>query len=206
MEELQDFHDIFVAARTVIHNVSAGGKSALSFPIDMKHIIRVVRELLSLRNPPEFVIRLFKGGTNNSQVWGQLFRFESHAHIYYKENLNVCYQRIVICKEIGHLLHDNEDKHFTDSESLIRNLITSPMPSDANRIVLNDLRAIYFAMEVLLPREAKPTITSMKDSGCTDRQIAEKFKCPEKFVNLMISKGYWNFSEAMHDRIDQCEA
>src|SRR5712671_3147751 len=77
------------------------------------------------RLPLNFAISLSRRTWRNQRICGGLFRFKTRAIIVYSHDLNMCWRRFVICKELAHLIIDTDDNHFTqDPVSLVQQMIT----------------------------------------------------------------------------------
>jgi hypothetical protein len=205
MSDRTQIYEVLLVARKVSKTISAVSPTALSFPIPLQaQILPAVKNLISRRTPPEFSIRLQQIEARNEQVFGMLLRFEEHAIIKFPSSLNTCWQRFVICKELGHLILDGEDSHqTTNMQALIQGLIASGPPSEMGNIVWNEYMGVYFALEVLIPWRIRARLVEMKKAGTTDYEIGKLCRCPEKFVNVMLSGDYGLMSNSIHEALDR---
>jgi hypothetical protein len=120
-----------------------------------------------------------------NRVWGMLRRYSDHAVITYKCDLNFCWTRYVVCKELAHLLIDTDASHYTtDPVSLVQRLIAG-LPTQLDAELESEYAAGYGAVELLLPWCLRDHFDYLVQRGDTDLQIAEEFKCPAIYVSMM---------------------
>jgi Zn-dependent peptidase ImmA (M78 family) len=108
--------------------------------------------------------------------------------------LNNCWKRMVITKELFHVIFDNPEYKFDDLDNHIENSV-SHAPSvivEASPIsTQHEFLAEYAAMEFLFPLSERAAII---DAGDTDYlAIAERYKVPRYYVEIYLSENYMNF-------------
>jgi hypothetical protein len=96
---------------------------------------------------------------------------------------------------LAHLLIDTDAKHYTqDPVSLVQELVNDVPMMRADHDVHSERWAMVAAIEMLLPWGLRGDLAEMDKEGFSDLQIAEKYKVPEKIVNLMLRSKYREFS------------
>ncbi len=127
------------------------------------------------------------------RVWGMLRRYEHHSVIAYKRDLNICWTRYVVCKELAHLLIDTDHKHFTSDPIALAEALLAGIPNAVDAEIQSEYAAGYAAVELLIPWCLRRKFDALVQEGLDDRAIAEIFKCPAIYVSLMRGK-YGTFS------------
>jgi hypothetical protein len=108
--------------------------------------------------------------------------------------LNNCWNRMVITKELFHVIFDNPEYNFDDLDNHIENSVSNA-PSvivEASPIsTQHEFLAEYAAMEFLFPLSERVSIIA---NGDTDYlAIAERYKVPRYYVEIYLSENYMNF-------------
>jgi hypothetical protein len=102
-----------------------------------------------------------------------------------------------VCKELAHLLIDTDAKHFTeDPVSLVQELVNDVPVMQPDHDVNSERLAMIAAIEMLLPWCLRGHLVAMAGEGMSDLEIAQKFRVPQKIVNLMLRSNYKEFSKA----------
>lgn len=122
---------------------------------------------------------------------------EPKVEVFYSQELNYCWQRFVICKELCHALEEGDDTRVNtieDLDKLVEALILPPeasvqlsgfAPFNAERF------AELAALELLCPRrDRKALMRSSNYSEMSEMQIATLFRIPTQFVALLFDKRY----------------
>ena len=108
-----NLEDVCGLARTLWESVHAPLTEEIPLPVSVeKTLIPQVAKLKSAPGKP-FAITTHRKAWGNEKFMGLLLRYPEEAQILYSVNLNVCWTRFVICKEVAHLLIDTEKKHYT---------------------------------------------------------------------------------------------
>jgi hypothetical protein len=132
------------------------------------------------------------------------FRYKDHADILYSATLNLCWSRLVVCKELAHLLLDTEDRHFTkDPVALVQGLVTQVLNLKPENDLISENVAMYCAIELLLPWHLRPSMNQMMTEGQSDYDIAVAFRAPESIVNLVLRSSYAKISHSANSATDQ---
>jgi hypothetical protein len=105
----------------------------------------------------------------------------------YSSQLNLCWSRLIVCKEAMHLLlgtKGNETNSLAEIDSLITKLLDplADAPNHNVEALLVERTAIIGAIELLIPYEKQVDIRDYFEQGCSCLQIAESFKIPEQAV------------------------
>lgn len=118
------------------------------------------------------------------------------AHIYFQKNLNLCWRRFVVCKEMYHCMLDRTSDERTSSVSELGRLIellghyTSSIsgtfkPYETERVAEN------MALETLFPVEYRLKLVEDYWSGeVTAYQIAKMFCIPEYYISYSFQPSY----------------
>ncbi len=95
----------------------------LKFPIPIKEGILPIIELHVAAGGPAYEITLHRKDWDGRDLKSRLLRYKNHATIRYARNLNLCWRRFVICKELAHLAFDKEDQFTSDYARLAQDLV-----------------------------------------------------------------------------------
>lgn len=146
-----------------------------------------------------------------SRLWGSrhlkgmLLRYETSNGaplILFSRELNACWSRFVVCKEVAHLLIDAKEKHFThDPVELVQQLIAGAPSLNSDDEIHSERVAVIAAIEILAPWKLRPKIQELAKSGLSDHQIATFFRMPEAAVNYLLRSRYWSVSSECHEKI-----
>ncbi|MEE8574301.1 MAG: hypothetical protein V3T30_02720 [Thermodesulfobacteriota bacterium] len=126
-------------------------------------------------------------------VYGYLRRYKDRAEVIYSAELNDCWARFVVCKELIHVLIDIEDDYTTDPSELVRQLTT--MERNPTNDVHSEYNAIYGAIELLLPVPYRTRAREMSTIGKSDYDVAYHFKIPEKIISFILSDAFNVYEE-----------
>lgn len=190
--------DVILIARSVVDGIDKIGK--LTFPVPVTDgILPVLREQAG---GAKFPIMLSRREWKREQFHSALFRYTDHALIVYSTDLNRCWRRFAICKELVHLLMDVKACHMgTDPINLIQGLITGTFPMEADTPVHSDMVGAIAAVEMLLPWKLRPHLIQLRTNGKTDFEIAEHARVPEKYVSLILG-AYGDVSARLNQDLD----
>lgn len=130
----------------------------------------------------------------DSPIYGAsiLQKTEGRYDICHVKNLNYCWQRFVICKELFHVVLDEEQYRSIGIGSHIDE-VTVAFPDDESRpsppVIVEKLAEIA-AMEFLIPYAERKTECEMKNGGINCRAIADRYKVPLVYVEKYFSIPY----------------
>jgi hypothetical protein len=120
-----------------------------------------------------------------------------YARIQYSENLNFCWERFAICKEMYHCMIDNDQStRITNSADLLK-LVEYLVSGQVSAIeefpahASEDIAEIL-AIETLFPLELRKVHRSAYEKNeITDLQLALRYRLPEKFVRTAMYPSYY---------------
>lgn len=132
----------------------------------------------------EFAIKILNVPEKQHAVKGFFVAKDNSYEIVLLQGLNHCWRRLVLCKELFHMLLDNaEYRDMNLDEHIIGTLgvvISEKTPSNA---VKSEIIAEVAAMEFLFSYQAR--LEELK-SNLTTKEIAEKYKCPLQLVEKYL--------------------
>lgn len=111
------------------------------------------------------------------------------AIIHYSDDLNRCWTRFVICKELAHVLLDTQQDYTVDPNELINNLINA-IPDGVRADVDSETLAQFGAIELLIPNECRDAMDRTLEDRDSSMFLAERFRVPEKIVIYRTSSSY----------------
>lgn len=135
----------------------------------------------------------------------------TYARIQYSFNLNFCWRRFVVCKEMYHcLIDDTDQKRIASSEALLKlsaylsddllEILAGEADDDVTAAVDTEKLAEIFAIETLFPMELRRSLCDPLDANeISESQIAERYKVPVEYVRQGMRPEY--FSAVMRNRI-----
>lgn len=118
----------------------------------------------------------------------RLDRYNLSSSIWYSEQLNSCWSRFYIAKELVHVLC-GDTKNFTKKPlPLIDSIINDiPLTEDMEDCML-EIQAFYGAIELLLPEHLHDKLYELSKNNKTNREIAEEFRVPEKIIEYRLGE------------------
>lgn len=134
-----------------------------------------------------------------ARLYGMYLRFEDKAEISISASLNTCWSRFVTCKELMHLVCDSSKKHYaTDPLNQINSALSRHIPRSKEDELNSEDFAFYAACEFLYPWETR---FKAEQAELTRYQMADKFKIPEKVIDLYLLDGHGELSEQTNSGI-----
>lgn len=111
---------------------------------------------------------------------------QDNPTIVYNKDLNLCWRRFVVLKEIMHYYIGIVEDDLRDTNlayAILHNAVSSRrlvcgMDSD----ISDEAAAFYMTLEAALPHRLRPQLLSLRDRGATSYQIAKVFMIPQVFV------------------------
>lgn len=179
--------EILVRARGVVSQIRASQSANFGFPIQVRRdvepvILSMVRESIGREYPVQMEYSAVPVGA----IRGKLIRYENSGTIIISSEQTMCWRRFVLCKELAHLIIDDEpESRTTDIELHIQG-----MNSDARNFVWNsaidsEYEAIIMAAEIMVPWIDRASFNRMLKDGHTSRDVAERYKVPERIIDMM---------------------
>ena len=130
---------------------------------------------------------------DESPVLGAAILLEgNHYDICHVQDLNYCWQRFVICKELFHVILD-EEKYRNMGISDHVDEVTVAFPDDNSTPsvpVMSEILAELAAMEYLFPYAERVQEVASKNGNLNSKAVAEKFKVPIVFIERYLSTSY----------------
>ncbi len=127
---------------------------------------------------------------NDSSVWGSYIALPDKYDICYVEDLNFCWKRFVICKEVFHVILEKEDyKNMNLFEHIEQVTIVFPdNESHPSNSVACEWLAEIAAMEFMIPYDTRKKQIERYGENINYRDIAERFKVPLVLVEKYFSE------------------
>ena len=122
------------------------------------------------------------------------------AIIRYRADLNTCWRRFTIAKELFHLYADiAEDPRPRKSDAVAQAAM------NARRVVPNDgmqlddeVAAFYLALEYLVPWRLRDQFLDLRNCAATPYQIAKVFMVPIPFIEHLCEGEYAGLSDRIN--------
>ena len=124
-----------------------------------------------------------------SMVSARLDRYKMYSDIWYSSTHNACWSRFYIAKELTHVLCGDESNYTSQPEPLIDALVNGTILTSEKEDHLLEEQAYWGAMELLIPSHCYDRLYQYENDGMSHRDIAEKFKVPEKIITFRLSSG-----------------
>jgi hypothetical protein len=116
-----------------------------------------------------------------------LRRYKDHADIRLLDNLNTCWRRFAICKELAHLIMgDDQGQRAVDIPQQLEmalSITTHPRPGNT---FTGEEFAWFVAMEMLLPKQDHGELMKRWGNGETSMEIARSYWVPKAIVDLFF--------------------
>ena len=140
----------------------------------------------------------------SNHVKSSVNHFAKHAVIYYSRDLNPCWTRYVIAKEIAHLLHDETSKcqvsGDAESQELV-DFITNPEVDFGESPGVDSEKVCeIYAIELLLPHAHRDQLGNI-----SREQIAKTYRLPRAKVEVYFHPAYIKSCVLAKDLIDRSQ-
>lgn len=119
---------------------------------------------------------------DRSSAYGAEFRI---ASIRYAHDLNRCWRRFVICKELMHAFDTDEEKADTSEKfvQLLKDLENPPPQSQMSAMYTSEFDALWKALAVLCPATLREKLKADWEAKVlSDYDVALSFRIPESYV------------------------
>lgn len=127
-----------------------------------------------------------------------LQRYQSHAVIRYVDNLNECWKRFVVCKELSHLIMGEADgERAVNVEQQLAMAYAICNDAKADMDLSGEQFAWFVAAELLLPAGDRHEVLSRKAGGESTLSIARSYRTPTAIVNMLFDTPYGELSNGM---------
>lgn len=189
----------YLSAFDIIAKLRESGASLR--PINLvNELIPFLQEKLTEQNGKDFNIILEPKKWVGGQIFGALLRYADHVKILYSMDLNTCWRRFVVAKELSHLLFDSTESYTTDPAELVTSLLSEiPLSDGPSAQATSEQLAAIMAIELLLPHQEREKIESLFNSGVSVRRIALDYRVPAKIVEAFLSAEYRNVAISCWD-------
>lgn len=135
-----------------------------------------------------------------SFIKGDVRVFEQEGRIVRKillSSSNACWTRFYLCKELSQALIYEEKNTVVKSED-ISNVLSGLINNTSSQSPQDEAEnaPMFAAIEFLMPSSAIKNLLSLKNSGISNKKIAQKMLVPEQIVDFRLSdRGQQFFSQ-----------
>ncbi|WP_426147191.1 ImmA/IrrE family metallo-endopeptidase [Polaromonas sp. DSR2-3-2] len=137
-------------------------------------------------------IEIYKGDGDENDRWlyGTCLLYPEKSVVLYAHYLNSCWERFTVCKELFHIVLDQDEYRTIDIFQHIQNIILAFPDDEASptKPVICEILAEIAAMEFMLPYLRREQI--IKVNGWSAMDIAQQYKIPCLLVEKYLSKHY----------------
>jgi hypothetical protein len=127
-------------------------------------------------------------------LWGACIEKSGEFDICYLEDLNHCWERFVICKEIFHVILKKDEYRNPSIRDHIEELaVIFPDGHQPGLPAVAEKLAEVAAIEFLLPYKSRAEIIVNGNGKINYRDVAERYKVPLVFVERYLSSRLMNF-------------
>lgn len=136
-----------------------------------------------------------KGGVNRS-LYGYVVLRNGISTIVCNADLNLCWQRFTVVKELMHIFSMTVENSETLAKPNAAHLILGEAIEsrrerfDETAVLSAEAAAIVMALEVLMPRELRPQLDALVGMKTDPYLIARAFMVPLNLVKIMLPSGY----------------
>lgn len=168
-------------------------------------IVRVTPPLLQLVQKQigaKVEIRRIESADDNP-LYGYVEVGKDSAVIRYRSDLNICWRRYTVAKELFHLYAGiAEDMRPRESDAVTQAAMDARkiIPSDGKQLE-DEVAAFYLALEYLMPWRLREQFDMLRDLAATSYQIAKVFMIPRPFVEHLCEGGYAELSYRINKNI-----
>ncbi|MDN7805428.1 ImmA/IrrE family metallo-endopeptidase [Burkholderia gladioli] len=121
-------------------------------------------------------------------IKGFYVAFDDRYEVVVLAGQNYCWKRFVLCKELFHVILDDDEYRSMELGNLVDEYINAlPQPIAANPPVAHELVAEICAMEFLFPYAERLALSQAQTDAA---DIAERYKVPRVYVERYLSQRY----------------
>ena len=178
----------------LVENFSGGFKVVRVTP----PLLRLAQKKISTR----IEIRRIES-TDDNPLYGYVEFGKDSAVIRYRSDLNTCWRRYTVAKELFHLYAGiAEDMRPRESDAVTQAAMDARkiIPSDGKQLE-DEVAAFYLALEYLMPWRLREQFDMLRDLAATSYQIAKVFMIPRPFVEHLCEGGYAELSYRINKNI-----
>lgn len=168
-------------------------------------IVQVTPPLLSLaRAKTGMTIKIRRVDTeDDNPLYGFVEPDQSGAIVRYRADLNTCWRRFTVAKELFHLyagIADDPRPRGSDAITQAAMEARKIIPNDGKQLD-DEVAAFYLALEYLIPWRLRRQFLELRDLAATTYQIAKVFMVPLPFIEHMCDGGYAELSHRLNNNI-----
>jgi hypothetical protein len=122
--------------------------------------------------------------------WKGVYAPDAHAHaeVFYSKQLDIPSRRLVICKEMLHIL--DEHKQTAQTRAIVERLIvevSAPPSMTLGLPAQSDHMGVWLALSVLVPRDALEYLRAVHQAGMSAEAIAKLAVVPSSYMETLLS-------------------
>ena len=159
-------------------------------------------DLASRKTGVSIKVRRIESDDDNP-VYGFVEPGEKEALVRYRSDLNICWRRFTVAKELFHLYAGiAEDLNTRGSSAITQAAMDArkAIPSDGKQLE-DEAAAFYLALEYLVPWCLRDQFDALREAAATTYQIAKVFMIPRPFVEHLCDGGYAELSNRINRNI-----
>jgi hypothetical protein len=164
---------------------------------DLRHHVEAV---LCSATGGEFPVKIERVRISSAHLRGGLARYRDHAKVWLSADLNLCWSRFVACKELMHLLADDQQHFARDPVHQIESVLRG-YHWTLDKALDSETFAVVLALEYLFRWECRPRLED--STRGSNFQIADRFKIPEAIVDGYFSSSLASISEQANAQLDE---
>lgn len=204
----RDIEAAFHCVRDVHRCLIDGGN--LRFPVPLELLIDLVNRNLLASRARAVTVKVECRDWPGVQFRSALLSYRDSAVIVYSRNLNLCWRRLSVSKELAHLLIDTDKEFWLGYTQMLPLLLTNQIikeaiPPNMSGALTSERLTLLMALELLLPWPIRGELEKLYSEGKTDLDIAHYCKVPEHMIAYAMHPPYAEFSRMIHTGIDKAE-
>ncbi|KAA0577669.1 hypothetical protein [Azospirillum sp. Sh1] len=145
----------------------------------------------------------------DNPIIGRYLRYEGAMGVYsagtcvdvqYSSQLNYCWSRFVVCKEMCHALLDDMNNRVSSPNELLKLVDHLLLPETSREVFAafpafaSERLAALAALELLCPIEDRMIVSKKRQAGTvSDAKIAEDFRIPRVIIKTAFDPKYIDF-------------
>lgn len=127
------------------------------------------------------------------QIRGRLLRYKDIAYIEYNSELNTCWTRFVVCKELCHLILDSEEDYTKSPPSFVEELI-GQITGEPRKDLASERMAEIAALELLFPHDLRRSFMKDFETGKYSLlDIATILRIPQQYAEICYHRRYIDY-------------
>lgn len=140
-------------------------------------------------------------------VLTQPYQHATVANIYLAKNLNLCWRRFAVCKEMYHCMIDRlagqRVTNLAQLKELLFLLATDTTSLTGESAALNSERlAELYALETLFPVEFRlKHLDAYQEGSITSLDLASMYRVPQNYVELALQPHYLGVTQSLRGKL-----